>query len=159
MTSATAILPEDVRQAVGAFWSAFAQKASLEEFYCLEASVFGSMASRVEMGRLAALRRKREYFHPETVIDIRITSPVDVVVRGEVAVATYSYEFHTRGARIGPNRTADEDITNGRVTHVLAREEDGKLRILHEHVSQADTWTTRDDDQNHAESSCANLPS
>ncbi len=141
MATASAIIPEEVKQEIQRFWKAFSEKQALEQFYTLDARVFGSMATRVELGRLAAIRREREYFHPETVIDVRITSPIDVWIHGEVAVATYSYEFHTRRARIGLGKTADEDINNGRVTHVLVREEDGALRIFHEHVSQADTWT------------------
>ncbi len=150
MTAAKEIAADEVRRAIERFWTAFANKTSLEDFYTYAATVFGSMATRVEYGRLAALRREREYFHPETVIETRITSPVEVMIRGEVAIASYTYEFRSSRARIGPERIADEHIRDGRVTQVFARDDDDTLRILHEHVSQADTWTKPVNEPNHA---------
>ncbi len=141
MTAFREITAEEVRRVVERFWAAFVGKTKLEDFYAYDATVFGSMALRVEYGRLAALRREREYFHPETAITTRITGPVEVMIRGEVAIASYTYEFHSSRARIGLEKIGDEDISNGRVTQVFARDEDGALHILHEHISRADTWT------------------
>ncbi len=132
---------EEVSAEVVRFWKTFADKsADLENFYSFDARVFGSMATRLELGRSAAVRRIREYFQKGTVLDTRVTGPIEVILLGENAVATYTYEFHVTGARVGLGRIADEHITDGRVTQVFVRDEDGALRIVHEHISQADTW-------------------
>ncbi len=141
-TEIAVITPEEVRQHVDRFWKAFASKQNLEEYYSYDARVFGSMATRVEFGRLAAIRRGREYFNPQTRVDIRITSPIDVLERGNTAIACYSYEFRASKANVGLEKAGEEHIRNGRVTHVFAKDEEGRLSIIHEHCSQADTWTT-----------------
>ncbi|MBZ5521937.1 MAG: hypothetical protein LAP21_06820 [Acidobacteriia bacterium] len=41
-------------------------------------------------------------------------------------------------AAAGSNRTAEEHLSNARVTQVFARHPDGNLRIVHEHISLPD---------------------
>jgi len=135
------LTPEKIRAEVERFWKAFTSKSTeLQEFYSFDANVFGSMATRPELGRLAAVRREREYFHADTTVTASVTSPVDVMVFGNVAVAIYTLECHVTNARVGIGRKADENIKVGRVTQVFAIEPDGELRIVHEHISEPNEW-------------------
>jgi hypothetical protein len=53
------------------------------------------------------------------------------------AVASYNFQFHAnRAAALG--KTEEEDIKNGRATQVFMLDVDGKLRIVHEHLSTLD---------------------
>jgi ketosteroid isomerase-like protein len=137
MTTST-LTPEIVRAEVARFWNAFTTKSSesLEEFYAHESSVFGSTANRAEPGRLAATRRKREYFHAQSTLRSQ-TGFVDVVMLGDqAAVACYTFQFHaTKVASAALSKPSEEHITNGRATQVFGLDSDGAIRIFHEHFS------------------------
>ncbi len=127
--------PDMVRAEVARFWKAFQNKdaAGLSDFYTPECSVFGSLSRRPEPGRLAAVRRNREYFGRLSVLRISI-SDIDVVILGDAsAVATYTFEFHATGTAVLGQ--PDEHIVHGRCSHVFAFDQDGKLKIFHEHMS------------------------
>ena len=119
------------------FWNTFAAKSAeaLAEFYASESSVFGSNGVRPEPGRLAAARRQREYFGAQSTVKAK-PGLIDVVLLGDTAaVATYTFEFHATKVA-GLLATANEEkILNGRATQVFAYDSDGKLRIVHEHLS------------------------
>ena len=128
---------EQVRAEVQRFWSAFTSKAeeSLEGFYAANSSVFGSDATRTEPGRLAATRRKREYFNATTSLNV-VLGPIDVTSLGDVAaVATYTFKFHANRVQHGLGQADTEDIQHGRATQVFALEPDGRVLIVHEHLS------------------------
>jgi ketosteroid isomerase-like protein len=129
---------EQIRTEVGRFWSLFTSKNAegLEEFYAHESTVFGSGATRPEPGRLAATRRKREYFHPATSVKINL-GPIDVMIVGEVGVASYTFTLHATKVSGALGKAVNEDIEHGRATQVFAPDADGKLRIMHEHLSVA----------------------
>ncbi|HUS18162.1 MAG TPA: DUF4440 domain-containing protein [Terriglobales bacterium] len=131
---------DQIKAEVQRFWSAFSSKQSeqLMDFYAPEASVFGSSSTRPEPGRLAAARRQREYFHAKSTL--RATpGMIDVILIGDhAAVASYTFTFHASKVATGINAAAEEDIRNGRATQVFAYDPDGKLRIVHEHLSHVD---------------------
>ena len=142
MASLTA---EQVREQIARFWTTFSAKLadSLEEFYSPQAMVFSSSAVRAEPGRLAATRRRREYFNAATRLRVE-TGPADILLLGaNIAVASYNFDFHASRVSGALGRTMDEDLQHGRATQVFALEDDGKLRIVHEHVSIATPAATR----------------
>lgn len=130
---------ETIEGEVQRFWNAFAAKDAhaLEEFYAHESVVFGSISTRPEPGRLAATRRQREYFHGKSVLKAR-PSMIEVMLLGDsAAIASYNFEFEATNVAIGGNGAAksEEKITHGRATQVFGFDPEGRLRILHEHLS------------------------
>ena len=131
------ITADQVRAEVQRFWNTFSTKAddTLAEFYAPDSTVFGSDATRTEPGRLAAARRKREYFHAKTTLHVTL-GPIDVILLGDsAAVATYTFRFHANRVQHGLDQSDEEDIQHGRGTQVFKLEPDGKLLIVHEHLS------------------------
>lgn len=130
-----AVTSEMVRSEVSRFWNAFTEKRSdeLAEFYASECSVFGSMNKRAEPGRLAAARRDREYFGRNTELRVSF-GEIDVVQLGkDAAVASYNFEFHAmKTSRLGQ---PDEHIDHGRCSQVFGVDNEGQLKIFHEHMS------------------------
>jgi len=136
----TKLTAEDVKAEVHRFWNSFQAKAtaSLSDMYAPEATVFSSVSNRVEPGRLAAARRHREYFHAKSTIRASVSN-IDVVMLGEnAAVASYNFMFHATKVAGGVSGGHDEDIKQGRASHVFMSDMDGKLRIVHEHFSTVD---------------------
>ena len=132
-----AISPEQVRSEVERFWSAFSSKSAeaIESFYLPESTVFSSVSSRAEPGRLAATRRKREYFHPQSRLRVQL-GKVEVQPLGDTAaVASYTFEFHASRVMGALGKDVEEDIQNGRATQVFVQQPDGQVCILHEHFS------------------------
>ena len=119
------------------FWSSFASKSAeaIEKFYLPESTVFSSVSSRAEPGRLAATRRKREYFHPQSRIRVHLGSVEVQPIGDEAAVANYTFEFHASQVMGALGKDVEEDIQNGRATQVFVQQADGTLCILHEHLS------------------------
>ncbi len=132
-----AISVQQVRAEVERFWSAFASKAAdvIDGFYLPESTVFSSVSSRAEPGRLAATRRKREYFHPQSRIRAQVGN-IDVQpICDTAAIANYTFEFHASRVMGALGKDVEEDIQNGRATQVFVQQPDGRLCILHEHFS------------------------
>jgi ketosteroid isomerase-like protein len=132
----TKLTAEDVRKAVEQFWAAFLAKSEeeLNDFYASGSTVFQVAMGRSEPGRLGAMRRAREYFHPDTRMELKL-SPIDVVLCGnDAGVASYTFQFQATGRDVGGKRTA-EKLETVRATHVMNRDASGKLRIAHEHFS------------------------
>jgi ketosteroid isomerase-like protein len=133
----TKVTAEDIRKAVQLFWSTFLAKSEedLNNFYAPGSTVFQIAMSRSEPGRLGAMRRSREYFNPDTRMDLKL-SPIDVVLCGEEAgVASYTFQFQATGRDIGGGKRSEEKLETVRATHVLHRDTNGKFRIVHEHFS------------------------
>jgi ketosteroid isomerase-like protein len=131
---------EQVKGEVQRFWITFVEKNAehLMEFYGPESSVFSSETARLEPGRLAAARRQREYFHKASVL--RATpSMIDVLMLGDyAAVASYNFQFHATKLAGSSAQATEEHIQHGRATQVFQYDSEGKLRIVHEHLSSVD---------------------
>jgi ketosteroid isomerase-like protein len=130
------VTADDVRKAVERFWAAFLAKSEeeLNDFYGSGSTVFQVAMGRSEPGRLGAMRRSREYFSPDTRMELRL-SPIDVVLCGaEAGIASYTFQFQATGRDIAGKRT-EEKLEIVRATHVMHRDASGKLRIAHEHFS------------------------
>jgi ketosteroid isomerase-like protein len=133
----TRLSVEQVQAEVARFWSALTSKSAeaVESFYAQESTVFGTSSSRPEPGRLAAIRREREYFHPQTTLRAQ-TSPVEVHFIGDnAAIASYTFQFHASHAKIGVEKASEEHVMHGRATQVFELQPDGELRVVHEHFS------------------------
>ncbi len=132
----TKLTVEDVRKAVELFWATFLAKSEheLNDYYAAGSTVFQIAMGRSEPGRLGAMRRSREYFNPDTRMELKL-SPIDVVLCGsDAAVASYTFQFQATGRVIGGKRMA-EKLETVRATHVMHRDASGRLRIAHEHFS------------------------
>jgi ketosteroid isomerase-like protein len=90
---------------------------------------------RAEPGRLGAMRRSREYFRPDTRMELRL-GPIDVVLVGsDAGIASYTFHFQATGRDVGGGKRVEEKLNLVRATHVFQRDSQGRLRILHEHFS------------------------
>jgi ketosteroid isomerase-like protein len=131
-----------VDSAVRRVWELFAAKKidQWQSFYADVASVFGTASKRPEPARLVVLRRQREYLNDSTKVLVHV-GKVDVEVIGpDCAVAAYTMQLDAEQiARLSAagHKEHEEHLDNARVTHVFQRESDGRLRIVHEHISAA----------------------
>jgi len=127
--------PETVRAEISRFWNALKSKhgEELASFYAPECSVFGSTSKRPEPGRLAAARRNREYCGPKTEMKIQ-TGYVDVVMLGPAAAAA-SYSFELHASKVAHEGREEEHAIDGRCSQVFAVDDQGELKIFHEHMS------------------------
>jgi ketosteroid isomerase-like protein len=128
---------EQVRAEVSRYWGAFSAKSAdvVDSFYLPEAIVFASTTTRAEPGRLAATRRKREYFYSDAHVRVQLGS-IDVLpISEDAAVACYTFKFHASRVAGALGKEVEENIEHGRVTQVFVRQNDGRLCILHEHIS------------------------
>lgn len=131
------ITPDLVKSEVQRYWNAFTSKSAdaLAEFFAHESTVFGSAATRAEPGRLAAARRKREYFGPQSTVRAQFGAIDVVLLGGSAAIATYNLDFHASKVASALGAAIEEHIERARVTQVFAYDPDGHLRIVHEHIS------------------------
>lgn len=131
---------DEVQAEVRRFWSVFSGKAAegLKGFYAGESSVFGTNSTRAEPGSLAAARRQREYFTPQTTLKVQLGTIEVVMLSESSAVASYTFQLHASKVASGVGKAQEEDIRQGRATQVFARDVEGKLRIVHEHLSTVD---------------------
>jgi ketosteroid isomerase-like protein len=132
-----AVSAEKIRSEVERFWSAFSSKSAdvIESFYLPESTVFSSASSRAEPGRLAATRRKREYFHPQSRLRVQLDKIEVQPLGDDAAIASYTFEFHASRVMGALGKDVEEDIQNGRATQVFVQQQDGRVCILHEHFS------------------------
>lgn len=131
------LTPEEIRTEIARFWNVFTSKAPdlLEEFYASDATVFASNAIRTEPGRLAVTRRRREYFDKQTSVRVQLGS-VDVqLLSDDSAVASYTFRFDASRVAGGLGKSSDEHLEHARATQVFQKDGDGRLRIVHEHLS------------------------
>ena len=132
---------DEVRAEVSRYWIAFSSKSreTLEEFFAHESVVFPTSATRAEPGRLTAARRDREYFGPRTTVKVS-TGFIDVMLIGaDAAVATYTFQLSATNVANGALSGGNEEIKFGRATQIFATDPEGRLRIVHEHLSVAAT--------------------
>jgi ketosteroid isomerase-like protein len=130
------ISAEEVRAQVRSFWRAYCNQSQeeFEQFYFPDATVLEFDGRRIEPGRLMVARRLRELFPKMSSVSAEL-GPVDVqIVEPGIGVACYGYHFHV--IRAMPNgKRYESDIPLARATHVFQRDEQGRLRIIHEHMS------------------------
>ena len=131
------VTTEDIRKAVELFWSTFQAKSEelLHSFYAPGSTVFQIAMGRSEPGRLGAMRCSREYFGPDTRMEMKL-GPIDVVlIDNDAGVASYTFSFQATGRDVGGGKRAEEKLDLIRATHVFQRDTQGKMHILHEHFS------------------------
>jgi ketosteroid isomerase-like protein len=81
------------------------------------------------------MRRAREYFGPDTRMELKLGT-IDVVLIGDNAgVASYTFSFQASGRDVGGGKRAEEKLDLIRATHVFQSDAQGKMHILHEHFS------------------------
>jgi ketosteroid isomerase-like protein len=128
---------DEVRKAVELFWSTFLAKSEdlLNSYYASGSTVFQISMGRAEPGRLGAMRRSREYFRPDTRMEMKLGA-IDVVLIGsDAGIASYTFQFQATGRDVGGGKRVEEKLEVVRATHVFLRDAQGQLRILHEHFS------------------------
>jgi len=133
------ILSNDVVKAeVARYWEAFKLRDAqqLNAFYAHESVGFSSTSRRSEPGRMAAIRREREYFETDTPIEAEIDYIEIVQLSPEFAVACCTFTFRARRLT-GLGKTIEEHIIDGRARQVFGCDPEGRIRIFHEHFSQA----------------------
>jgi len=131
---------EQVKGEILRFWNVFMDKDAqgLMNFYAPDSSVFSSVSARLEPGRLAAARREREYFHAKASLRSS-TSNIDVILLGDnAACASYLFQFHAMRVAGGLGNPVEEDIKQGRATQIFRLQPDGRVLIVHEHLSAVD---------------------
>lgn len=104
---------KEIRKAVELFWSTFPAKSEEQlNSYCAAGSaVFQIARGRTEPGRPGAMRRSREYFGPETRMELKV-GPIDVVLIGnDAGVASYTFSFQASGGDVGGGKCAEESST------------------------------------------------
>jgi hypothetical protein len=127
---------EEVRAQVQTFWRVYCGKVrtEFEQLYFPDATILEIDARRVEPARLMVARRMRELFSETSSVTAEL-GPVDVqIIEPGIAAACYGFHFHV--VRIMANgKRMVSDMQVARATHVFQRDEKGKLRIVHEHMS------------------------
>jgi len=137
---ATPVTVAEVEDAVRRYWNVAASKrsAELQSFYLETASIFATTSKRLEPARLVTARRTREYMDSNSRMSYELGAiNVDLLTRAS-AVAAYTTRW--RADQIAKpsakgGKTSEENITNLRVTHVFQRQDNGSLKIIHEHLS------------------------
>jgi ketosteroid isomerase-like protein len=139
------ITSERVRRAVQDFWDAFTHQAKdrFQELYSPTAVCFAADGRRSEAARLMWVRREREFFGPKSSVGAKVGA-VSVQILGP-NLASASYGFHFSIIRILPNGSRVEvEVPFGRATQVFEREPDGRMLIIHEHLSSAEPVTSKE---------------
>jgi ketosteroid isomerase-like protein len=135
------ISAEDVSAQVQRFWNAYcsSSKHILEEMYLPTAIVFGTFARRSESVQLTLARRLRKSGSSKSSMRAQL-GPIDVQIAGDVAIASYPYHFHLIKGNSDGSRL-DLDVPYSRGTQIFQLDENGALRIVHEHFSVAEPGT------------------
>jgi ketosteroid isomerase-like protein len=146
MISQPAVLPltkTEVELAVKNYWSVSASRQAEQQQNCYaeNAVIFTSSSRRVEPGRLVMVRRQREYMVGRSRMKVEV-GHIDVEIVGtNAAVAAYTMQLDAEKETVlgvVRARVSEEHLKDARVTHVFIRQNDGKLKIVHEHISIPD---------------------
>jgi ketosteroid isomerase-like protein len=134
------ISPEDVRAEVQRFWAILTGKlkAKLEDMYSPTAVVFTGTGKRSESARLIAARRSRQLSAASSNRSGELDSIEVQIVGPDAAIAAYTYNYHGHKIR-SDGAKVQLDTLLGRATQIFQRDEDGVLRIVHEHLSATDS--------------------
>jgi ketosteroid isomerase-like protein len=139
-----AITPDQIRRATQEFWDAFTQQSKnrFQEVYSPTATCFAADGRRSEPARLMWVRREREFFGPRSSVGVKL-GLVSVQILGP-RLGLACYPFHFSIIRVLPNGSRVEvEVPFGRATQVFQLREDGKLEIIHEHLSSAEPTPAR----------------
>ena len=145
VTQTEAVTPQQIRDCIREFWEAFTEQSrnKFQELYSPTASCFAADGRRSEPGRLMWVRREREFFGPRSSVGAKVGVVNVQVLTPALAVA--SYPFHFSIIRVLPNGNRVEvDVPYGRATQVFLRDEDGRLLIIHEHLSSSEPVTPKE---------------
>lgn len=132
------ISPGEIRTEVQKFWSILSGKSKekLEDLYSPSAIVFTGKGKQSERGPLTAIRRMRQLAASDSTSTAEL-DPIEVQIAGPgVAVASYTYRFHSTKTNKDGSRTARNTLY-GRSTQIFQRNDRGALKIVHEHLSSA----------------------
>ena len=135
------VTPEQVQAAVRRFWDILMAKSAdnLVDAYATNGMTFRVGSVSIEPGCMGTAQRSREYFHEACMLHMEL-GPIEVILLNDnTAVAIYTFQFHALNRAVASAREnlKEETIPNGRATQIFRRGHDGKLRILHEHLSSA----------------------
>jgi len=102
--------------------------------YSPTAIAFSGRAKRSEPAKLIAVRRSRRLQGSVSSSTVDEGS-IDVqIVGANVAIAAYTYTYHTDRVRADGTKVQLETLF-GRATQIFQRDDSGVLRIVHEHLS------------------------
>lgn len=133
------IAPEEIREQVRIFWKLFSAKDKdlFDQLYEPTATIFSADARRSEPARLMMVRRGRELFSPKSLVKAQLGEITVQLLSANVAAAAYPLHFSV--TRRLPNGTrVHVEVPFCRATQVFHRDENGKLSIIHEHMSSAE---------------------
>ena len=135
----TKITVEQVQAAVRRYFASMADKkpGELVKMYAYEATTFNPFSQRPELGQVAAARLEREYFNPLTHFRSEITSVIEVkLLADNAAVAVHTYRsFATNLEDPIRGKRYNRSVLDGRGTHVFVLDSEGKLILVHQHLS------------------------
>jgi ketosteroid isomerase-like protein len=129
-----------VETTIRRYWKITTSKEVIaqQNSYADNASVFATDSRRLEPARLVLLRRQREYLSTATRMIVEV-GEIEVELLGtNHALAAYTIRLDAEQiARmsVSGQKISEEHLENARVTHVVHRQLDGVLRIVHEHIS------------------------
>jgi hypothetical protein len=131
---------QEVESFVYSYWSIFSSKQvrAHEASFASESFIFSSASKRIEPGRLVLLRRQREYMNDATKLTVQVTNLQIEVPGPNIAVAAYNIQFDAENRLVkdaSGQKAGEKHLPNARVTHVIIRDHQGSLKILHEHIS------------------------
>ena len=130
----------EIEAAVRAYWKALSAKDAVQQqnFYDDHAAIFATDSNKLERARTVLLRRQREYLSAAARTTVQI-GEIDVeLISATHAVAAYTIRLDAKDltrTSLAGSRLAEEHLENARVTHLFQRQNDGMLRIIHEHIS------------------------
>src|SRR5258707_3908256 len=139
--AAEKITNDQVQAAVRSFWEVWKAKSAeaLADAYSTNSITFRAGSVSVEPGFMGIAQRSREDFHEACSIEYQLGQIEVVLLSDTTAIAIYSFYFRAlnRAMAAAHGTLQEEVVPYGRATHIFRRDPDGKLRILHEHVSNA----------------------
>lgn len=139
------ISADQIRDEVRGFWKAFTTQSRdrFVELYSPTATCFAADGRRSEPARLMWVRREREFFGPKSSVGAKVGTVAVQLVGRDVAIACYPFHFSI--IRVLPNgKRVQVEVPFGRATQVFKRGNDGKLLIIHEHLSSAEPTTPQE---------------
>ena len=137
------ITADEVTAEVRRFWDVFCAKSKIEfeRFYLADATVFApDTLGAADSARLMLPLKVRELFAPTSSASAKL-GPIEVqIVEPELAIACYGLHHELVRTRLTGKRIRIE-MPWALMSQVFQRDEEGRLRIVHEHLSAA-TRTT-----------------
>lgn len=129
--------PDQVRAQIERFWKVMSGKSKdrLEDFYAPGAIVFTGKARQPEPAAAALGRRARQLASASAATSAEVGEMDIRIAAAEYAIATYTYRFHD--TRAGQGGVSQRHTLFGRATQIFHQEKDGRLLLVHEHLSAA----------------------